>query len=398
MNENVSRSSASPLSTFPRFLVVVLLWSLAFGGIEYLLKNFSLEPLQEDSTKLLEDVVGFMSVGSMLAYALGGAISYMGQKRTMIVVAGVLSIVVLLLEQAVSWSFLSLLVASSVLLGFFYGMFAVVRSIMVSIEILKTGLRETVVNGVTNIAFTVGIIASIYAITRTYELSSMFCLWFVIGLIALTCVLALSLKYTEYEVHHPPLTSLYKSWKEMLWIVKRMYVALIPSGMLWGITTVVGVWALPYAQKVHGIPESKGSFILLFTAVGVILGNIAVMRIKNRWLWVRLITYAFAAIVAGFTVLTSTFVNMIVYAIVLGITMGAATNLVDSYYLRFVGEQKVKENGAALLGLVTNGTVAFLLLLLRAIPESAQAFALGGIAVATGLFVRIKLRTIRGYE
>ena len=173
---------------------------------------------------------------------------------------------------------------------------------------------------------------------------------------------------------------------------------LLPSASLWGITTVIGVWALPYAQKVHGISESRGSLILLFSALGIILGNFLTMRVERRWLWFRILTYAFAALVAGFYLLTSTFPLMVAYATILGTLMGAATNLIDSYYLRFIGEQGVKENGAALGGLATNGMVAILLFVLKSIPESRQALFLGVLAVCMGIFVRLKLKTIKGYE
>ena len=393
-----SSVSASSLSTLPWFLGVVLLWSLAFGGMEYLLKNFSLEPLHADPAHLLEDIVGYMSIGSVLAYGLGGAVSSMGRKRTVIVVTGLLSILVLLAENLLGWSWSVLLIVSAVLLGFLYGFFAVVRSILVSIEILKTQVRETVINGLTNALFTSGIIASTYVITRTYEIGGVLSLWTVIGLIVLTCLLAVPLRYDAYEARVSPLESLRRFSREMLWIARRMYMVLLPSASLWGIMTVIGVWALPYAQKVHGISESRGSLILLFSALGVIVGNILTMRVHRRWLWFRVLTYLFAALVAGFHVLTSTFALMIVYATVLGTLMGAATNLIDSYYLRFIGEQGVKENGAALGGLATNGMVALLLFVLKSIPESRQALFLGIVAVAMGIFVRLKLKTIKGYE
>ena len=390
-------TSSSPLSTLPWFLIVVFLWSVAFGGVEYLLKNFSVGPLQEDPGALLEKIVGYMSIGSMTAYAIGGAVSSLGRKRTVILFAGILSMCVLLLEHASEWSSALFLVISSVALGFLYGLFAVVRSILVSIEILKTRMREMIINGFTNALFTGGIIISIYVITRAYELGGVLSLWVVIGLLILACLFSFPLQYDAYEERISPLQSLRRFWKEMLWILRRMYMVLLPSASLWGITTVIGVWALPYTQKTHGISESLGSLILLFSALGVILGNVLTMRVERRWFWFRLLTYCFAALVAGFYILTTTFPLMIAYALFLGMLMGAATNLIDSYYLRFIAENNVKENGAALTGLFTNGMVAILLFVLKGIPESSQALFLGALAVGMGIFVRVKLKYLASH-
>ena len=50
----------------------------------------------------------------------------------------------------------------------------------------------------------------------------------------------------------------------------------------------------------------------------------------------------------GFKLLTASFILMIVYSVALGLCMGAATNLMDSFYLRDIGERDMKENGAGI--------------------------------------------------
>jgi predicted MFS family arabinose efflux permease len=382
-------------TTFAFLLVAIVLWSLYSGGIEFLLKNLAAGPLEADPALLLEQILAAMSVGGIIAYAIGGSLSSVFSKRSLIISGALISVLFMLVEYYVGLGSHIMLFVTTVALGILYSLFAVVRTIITSIEMRKTQMPDTTVNGIATIAFLVAVIAGAYVSTLFYEINPAMAFWVFTAFLLCVCVVGIPLNYASYERRQKFIPSLHSTVTEGWWVLKHRAMLVIPATGLWAIATVVSIKSIPYSMAKFGVAESTASLVLLCSAIGGIAGNVMTLRVKNRWLMFRIYAYAFAALIALFHVLTTSFTIMVVYSILVGMTMGAATNLVDASYIKFIGDHNVKENGTALYGTILNIILALTLYGLRLVPEDQHFLVMGGIVVLLGIYVRLTLHKIK---
>lgn len=381
--------------TFIPLILTILLWSAFFGGYKFLVKNLTSAELGEDPAVLFERAVALLSIGAFIAYGIGGSIASSFSKRVILLRDAIVAMILLAVHYYYGLHSMMFFTIMTVLIGLFYGVFAIIRTILTYAEMVKTGLPDTVVNGLTTISFIVAFIVGAFMSTFSYEQCGNCSFWIFWLLLVGICVLSFFLRYDEFETYIPIKIALGKFFREGRWIARNLFMIILPAACLWSIATIISMKSIPYAQEMYGITESQSSLIFLFSAVGVIGGSLLSMRLKNRWLWFRIFTYAFAVLIALFHILTISFIAMIIYSALIGTCMGTATNLIDSYYLRFIGEHGMKESGASIKGLCINGSLAFLLFGLQAFPRETHMEILGGLTIALGIFVRCMLPHIK---
>lgn len=381
--------------TFAPLILTILLWSAFFGGYKFLVKNLTYTELGEDPAVLFERAVALLSVGAFIAYGIGGSIARAFSKWVIILRDAVAAMILLMVHHYYGLHSMVFFTVMTILIGLFYGVFAVIRTIFTYAEMVKTGLPDTVVNGLTTIAFIVAFIVGAFISTFSYEQCGNCSFWIFWLLLAGICVLSPFLRYDEFEERVSVKAGFGKFLREGSWITRNLFMVILPAACLWSIATIVSMKSIPYAQEMYDIAESQSSLIFLFSALGVIAGSLLSMRLKNRWLWFRIFTYAFAILIALFHILTVSFAAMILYSTLVGICMGTATNLIDSYYLRFIGEHGMQESGASINGLCVNGSLAFLLFALQAFPREVHMYILGGLTIILGIFVRFMLPHIK---
>lgn len=383
------------LKTFVLFCLILFIWSFFFGGVKFLLKNISAEHIEMEPKIILEKVAGFLSFGAMIAYVIGGSLNNVFTKRKIVLWTTALALITLIFYFFGGREPFLYLAITALLIGLFYGIFAVTKSVIVSIEIIKTKLPDTMVNGITVVVFIVSMILGAFTSTILFEKINDSVLWIFCGILGIVFFVATFLNYEKYETKTSFNTSIKEFFKEALWLLKNKYMVLFPAAFLWAIATIISLKSIPYSEKQFGIAESTSSLILLFSSVGVIIGNILTLKVKNRWLWFRIYTYLFALMIFLFPVFTKTFTCMKVYSVFVGIFMGGATNLIDSYFLQYIGKVDKKENGAALQGFLINGILAGLLFFIQFIPDEKIFLSLALMTFFLGLFVRFTLKLIK---
>ncbi len=386
------------ITTFIPFLCVVLLWNLSFGGLKFLIKNLTVNHLAMAPGLLLERVVGYLSVGCVIAFLIGGCVCHSMGKRSIVFLTALIAVLALLFEYKFGLSSEITLVFTSIVLGFCFGLFSVARTVISCYEIERTGLRDTSVNGIVMLIVITATLVGAFVSARLFELVGVQTLWIFLGFFALIAMFSFWLRYGDQEEILPIRESVARVRKEFSFIVSHRHMILIPSAGLWAISMIVSIKSIPYAEHAYGIRESVGSLVLMASAVGAVAGNALTLfmpRIR-RWFWFRVATYSFASLVVLFPVLTQTFHFMLLYSLLLGVAMGAATNLIDSAYLEFIAEKKVKENGAALCGIALNVLIASLLGFLHILPPVWHFVVLGAVAVGMGFFVLFTLHVLNG--
>lgn len=386
------------LATFVPFLFAVFFWDLAFGGLKFLIKNLTVNHLSIGPGLLLEHVVGYLSIGGIIAYLIGGIVCHCLSKRLLIFLTAVGAILALVAEYRWGLASETSLAVTSAIIGLCFGLFSVVRTVVSCYEIKRTGLCDTTVNGLVMLIVIMSTLLGAFVSAWLFEQIGIQTLWVFVGFFVVIGLFCFWLCYRDEEQILPFRKSVARVRTEFSFIARHRYMIVVPSAALWAIAMIVSIKSIPYAQHAYGIRESMGSIALISTAVGAVLGNAITLWTcpKRRWFWFRVATYTFAALVVLFPVLTQTFRFMLLYSLFIGTAMGAATNLVDSAYLQFISANNVKENGAAIMGLALNIFVGLLLLILRFVPPVLHFVFLGGVAVAMGFFVLATLHILNG--
>ena len=150
-------SAMKRYKTFAVLLILILFWSLFFGAF----KLYCWSILDSTLHPSLENIAGYLSAGGILAYVIGGALAESFYKRSLLVVCALFSL--LLLTLGILFGTASMLLFAPVIMGigFFYSLWAVIKNILISVEIHRTGLPDSVVTGVVNIIFIVFLIVGV---------------------------------------------------------------------------------------------------------------------------------------------------------------------------------------------------------------------------------------------
>jgi MFS family permease len=377
------------------FLATIFLWCLFYGGVKFFMKNISKEFFDIDPAILLENIATFLSIGATIAYVTGGALSNMFTKRNLLLAITGLVSIVLFIEYTYGLSNYALLAISMIIAGFGYGTFAILRTIITYIEIVRTKLPDTTVNGVATICFVLAIILGAFLSTLLFEKIGNNVFWVFLFFLLLAMIPASQLRYPQFEHRRHLKESFTGLFADVYWIGRQKAIVLIASASMWATATVVSLKSIPYSMNEFGIPESQSSLVLVFSSLGVIVGNALTVNVKNRWLVYRCFAYFFAFLVFFFFHIAVSFPLIIAYSLLVGISMGAATNLVDSHYLSFIGKAHKKENGSAMQGFLINFSVASLLFVLHYLPESYVFPVMGTLVVVSTFLIRLNLPQLK---
>jgi hypothetical protein len=307
-------------------------------------------------------------LGWILAYLLGWALAYSFLKKYLLFSFSFFTLIFVSIAYffPVSNNFSLAFIVSAI--WFFYGLWVVLRTILVSIEIQKTALTDTIVNGIISIVFIVFLIIWTIAWSKIFEIFGHNGFLIIIALLILSSIVSLFLDYDQIS-----LKSLFKNWlknyklekthklkeafkkffPELKYILKHFSFIIIFSSIIWSVSTVVSQKAVEYSvSEFHKLP-SQSAYLLLYSSVWAILWNIiSSFLTKSRWnsffflniiLWILIIIFPF---------FNSTFFQVWVVAFFVWLIFWTSTNLIDSFYLSKLWEQDKKEYGSSTYGLI----------------------------------------------
>ena len=350
--------------TFIIFIILTAIWSSLFSIIKYFFWWDLWNSLKPD----LQVLSGYLSLWWFFAYLLGGVLAYSFLKKYLLFSFSFLTLLFVIFAYFVpiqSNFSLSVIISS---IWFLYWLWVVLRSVLTSIEIEKTGLKDTLVNGVIWIVFIVFLIIWTIAWSKIFEV--FWHNWFlvIIGLLVLSSIISLFLDYDKIS-----LKSLFKNWiknyklekthkikqsfkkffPEIKYILKNFYFIIIISSIIWSVSTVVSQKAVEYSvSEFHKLP-SEAAILLLYSSVWAILWNIfSNFLTKNRWRNFFILNVFLGLLIILFTIFKTTFFEVWVIAFLIGLVFWTSSNLIDSFYLTKIWEQDKKEYGSSTYWLV----------------------------------------------
>jgi MFS family permease len=358
------------ISTFVPFLFWVALWSFFFSAFQFFIWNL----LQKNTPILLSEISGYLSFWVSFAYLLWGALAFSFIKKHFIIGITFLTLIYIIFI----WFFVNSTFASTLFfigsVGFLYGLWTVLKNIITSIEIKKTGLGDTFVNGITNIVFIIFVITgSIFGnilYEKFWEQGSFFLM------IILICIIVCSffLNYDIPESHHSLISknflshlskkreTIFQSFLQSLpeWkkIWHRFYGILIWAALLWGTSTVISQQLIEYSVKTLQKTPPEASFLFLYSSFWLIFGILLSLKMvikRQQFFLLSLVCYHFLFI--SFFLWKISFFSLSLFAVLVWLSFWIASNLVDGLYFKKIGDEKKDEYGASLYGFIISATI-----------------------------------------
>lgn len=385
--------------TFIIFLVLLAIWSMFFS----LFKFFIWWDLSSTLKPDLQMISWYLSLWWAISYVIWWALAYSFIKRYFLFFISIFTLIIVFMWNFI-WFESELFFAISVVLTWvLYGLWTVVKNILISIEISKTGLQDTTVNALAWIVFVVFVI--LWSIFWSLISENLGHNWFyvMIWMLTLTGVLSLWLDYEKitikwllknglksyyFDRKHKISDSAKEYLPELKYIFKKYNIVLISIWLLWSISTIVSQKAIDYSVINFDKLPSEAWFLLLYSAVWAILWNVISMKMeKNRWKYFTIFNTLFAILILVFPfIATFWYTALSVWAFVIGIFFGWASNLIDAYYLRSMWDENKKEFWSSTYGLVLS-IIIFILMFSSSYIDKQFWFTVLMIALSLLIFV-----------
>ena len=371
--------------TFIIFIILTAIWSSLFSIIKY----FLWWDLQWWITPDLQVLSGYLSIWGIIAYLLWWAVAYTFLKKYLLFSFSFLTLIFVLIAYFIPIEtnvWLAIVVSS---IWFFYGLWVVLRSILISIEIQKTWMNDTKVNGIVSIVFIVFLIIWTIAWSKIFEV--MWHDWFliIIWLLIISSIVSLFLDYDKISIKNL-LKNWFKSYRydrqkkfsdalkwfipELKYIFKNFSVIIISSSIIWAVSTVVSQKAVEYSVETFDKLPSEAAFLLLFSSVGAIVWNVfSSFLSKYRWNSFFTLNIILWLLILLFPIFNWTFLQVWIIAFFVWLVFWASTNLIDSYYLKEIWKQDKKEYWSSTYWLVFS-IILFSLMFLASFIDKKYGF------------------------
>lgn len=363
------------------FFVLVALWAAFFTSIKFLVWGDQASTLKPD----LQTITGYLSFWGIFAYLIGWAFAVTFLKKYYLFIIAILSLFFVTFAYLVWFAYHIVLGTVIVMLGFLYGLWSVVKSVIIAIEIKKTWLSDTLLNALVGIIFVVFLVWGTVLGNVLFEqlgrhgyLAIMWMLWITAWLSLMldydgkTFKSLIRLGWKNYYIERRK--SLKHAMKlfipDLKYISKNYILVMFVSAFLWSISTVVSEVSMEYSILNFSLEASTASKIFLYSAFGAIIGNLLSIKMwSKRWTFWIIFSSIFSLLIVAFPFLSFTFAHMSFLAFLLWLFFGISSNLVDAYFIKTIGEEDKKEYGSSTYGFVLSITLFLMMFLSNGIQN-----------------------------
>lgn len=140
--------------TFLPFLSLISIWAFFFATIKFFLWGTSGESLSID----LQSISGYLSMGSFIAFLVGGAIASTFLKKYLLMTLSSVAIALLLTSYIAPIDSGIRLALTTMMIGMVYGLWNVTKSILLITEMEKTQMSETKITAIASGIFIISLI------------------------------------------------------------------------------------------------------------------------------------------------------------------------------------------------------------------------------------------------
>ncbi len=331
-------------------LSLIALWSLFYAWVKYFFwgvydgTNF---------TPTLESISGYVLIGSMIAYLIGGMLYARYSERLMLFIAvwvGIIAFFSAILLPNISPYFFDI---SMIGIGLAYSLYVIGKNTLIWREISTSSLGSSSIGAFTTIIFIVFLIIGTIVGAKIGETDSLFMIgiaYFIIILSSAFLVLWFADTKREKTDFHFSL-ALYRK------LFVRYGIFMVGLACFWQISVEASQVAINYSKDFFDKSNSASSLLLIFSSIGAILGNILSVKLSGKrlksFIW---ITGGFVIIVFLFSTILGLAKTLDIYLIVqalaffIGFFFGGAVNLAESYFFSLLGRDPDEAHISALYG------------------------------------------------
>lgn len=356
-------------------MILIIVWSLFFAVYKY----FMWWVFASD-TITLQYISWYLSLGTIWAYIIWWLVYELFRERKFHIwtMLGTIIFVVSIyfLNKAHIVSNYLLVWWITVILGFFYGMWSVLKNILISSEINESWLWDTKVNWLANIFFISALIIGSIWWGKLAEIMNINWLFIIIIMLVVWLIawLFLSFHYKDDNISIGEKATTYKRHylRDFKFIIKKYIIIMIFIGLIITIATILSQKAIEYNVEVLKKSGSSSAFILLYSAVGSIIWNILSMSIKNnRWLNFLIFSILFAISCYLFPIFINNFNYTWILALIAWLFFWITYNLLEAYFFKKIADDDKKSFWSATLGIIISSIIYILMTLIDKIQGLA---------------------------
>ncbi|MDD5770029.1 MAG: MFS transporter [Candidatus Gracilibacteria bacterium] len=345
----------------------------------------------------LQYISGYLSLGTIGAFVIGGLLyEILKEKRYHlgIIIFTIIIFGSIYFTKNILKDYLFIAIIT-ILIGFFYGLWGVLRNILISTQIHETNLGDTKINGLANIFFITSIIiGSIVGgiLAEKLSFNGIFIICILLGIGLFSGVL---MNYKNLENKNTKETALkYKQnfLADFKFILKKYSLNMVFIALIITIATILSQKAIEYSVENLGKSGSQSAIILLYSAVGSIIGNIVSMKInENKWLYFLIFSILFAITIYLFPTFINNFAHTSILAFIAGIFFGITYNLLEADFFKCIAIDDKKSYGSASLGIITSLIISILMFLVDVIQRltsfAGVYYFMGSIILLIGIVI-----------
>lgn len=343
------------------FILTTLVWSVFVSMLKFFLRSYL-----KDINISLEEIMWYIALWCMFSYLVWGSLTYFFRKKHITIFALLVSIVSL-----ICWYFLwyypfRVFVVLMSIIWFVYGLWLIVKSIILSMEMQNSQFSETSLNGAINITILWWTILGSYLWFSTYARFWEQGMWFMCILLLLWILSSLFFSYDKQF----PTTHIWWSLRiaipSILAVIKKYFWLLVPIGVLRAISAAVGQKMLELGIDVFNKVPKSSITIILISMIWAIGGHVLSAFFKKHK---RYLSMAFVVILWLCTFYFPYILNKYDYYITLTLSsffmwvfFGIAVNLLEWRFFYHIWEDQKKEYWSAAYGISTNIVIFFIML------------------------------------
>lgn len=335
------------------FVIITLLRSIFIWMVKFYLRS-SLKVIDIS----LEEIMWYISLGSIVAYLVWVTLSQVFHKKSLLMLIWTLSIFCLILWHILWYFPIKSFVIIVATIWFCYWIWLVIKWIIITQEIQNSWYKEATVNALFNIALLLWIVLGSYLWFFVYN--KLWNNWF-LAIISVMCLANILSIFLEYDrITHK--TNLKKEIKQIvpnIMAISRKYIRLlIPIWVMRAVSTAIWQKMLEiWIDMFNKTPKSSIMVIISSMAGTVIWHILSIFFQKNKKYMIIFFTTIFWLATIYFPFILNRFEYYYILNIwwfVIWTLFGIAINLIEARYFFHIWADHKKEHGSSAYGLLTS--------------------------------------------
>lgn len=327
-------------------LILLLLITFLRSVFLWMSKFFLRFSLKEDN-RSLEEIAGYLSLGSAFSYLIWWAITYAFRKKWIMIISAIAIISCLIYWYTTNYFPLQNFAIIIIVMGIFYWLWLTIKWILTTTEIMESWFSESKINASLNIAIFLWLLFGAYWGFQLYESMQ----WLgVIGIIIVVLLATILICFTSYDKVFKK-RNLYKTIRinipNIFASIQRYFKYLIIIWVLRAVSTAVWQKMLEIWIDIMNQWATKWILIIVVSMIWAVLWHIASTLIKkNKNNTIKLLSILLAVSTIFFPTFLSrqdTYIFMSIYSTYLWFVFWIIVNILEWKFYHQIWRDNRKE-------------------------------------------------------